>query len=167
MNTKQTTGGTGWFHALVDTNDSMAAATAHLECLGYQLERCADGWMYARHPRRHNFYVRVFSGGFRLCCMVNPRRSFDTQRTAWLEFVNRSNDRTCLGRYVLGHDPRHGDIFTIRASAPGAYDRRAFGLLIDMWHEDLAHIKEAPPAEEQQGDAVENGEGSPRAATIN
>jgi hypothetical protein len=140
------------------------ALTRHLEYLGYQVEAQPDGWSYATHPVRFNIHVRPFELGVRLHCIVWIGDAVASRR-AWLQFVNRTNDATTVARFTFGRDEEGTYYVRMRGLLPARYDRRLFGLLLDAWHEDLAHMRSAPREEHVEDD--ENNEARKPAAVVN
>jgi hypothetical protein len=126
-------------------DDLLIQVGKHLEFFGYSIESKSDDWIYARHPFRWNFHYRGSAAGLRLFCWGICGKLLADERAAWLEHVNRINDSASLCRFALMQEEGIGAV-RIRAFLPGTYDRRLFGIAIDMWHEDLGMFhRDAPP----------------------
>ncbi len=122
----------------------------HLEFLGYQCERYRDGWLYAAHPVRWNFFLRPIASGVRFHCTIRLGPLSDAKRLAWLEFLNRRNQQSLVSRFTIEPD---AEVFVIRARtlAPREYRRAEFGVWIDMWHDDLAALfRDNPSLDEEE-----------------
>ena len=81
------------------TEDDQTQAVAHLEYLGYEVGLEPDGWSYARHPYRYNFCLRTFPSGTKLHCEVDIGASIGNSRAAWIDFLNKANDRGHVTRF--------------------------------------------------------------------
>lgn len=138
----------------------MAAADArlkdiakHLEFLGYTCEVQKDGWTFASHPVRWNFFWRPNDVGVLFHCSITLGMLSDGKRTEWLEFANRINASTLCARFTIEHEPANGIfVFRARTVGPRRYDRREFGAWMDIWHKDLDHLREAPSPESEVED---------------
>jgi hypothetical protein len=120
----------------------------HLEFLGYTCELHSDGWLYASHPVRWNFFLRPNELGVLFHSSINLGTLSDEKRSEWLEFVNRANSATLCVRFTIEHEPANG-IFVLRGRTvgPRRYDRREFGAWMDTWHKDMERLREAPSPE--------------------
>ena len=63
----------------------------------------------------------------------------------WLHFVNSANTRARLARFCLDKTAEGNPQLTVSAHVTGVYERHAFGLLMDMWHQDQRFFKDMPP----------------------
>jgi hypothetical protein len=146
----------------VDDN-TLAEVVAHLEFLRYSVSHQPDGWSFAEQPdRRYGFSVRVFPRGIRLHCQVGIRPSIWNSRQAWLEFLNEANNRGLVTRFSLTEV--NGRTFVrMRALITGGYHRTTFGMVIDMWHDDLDIIMRKPEFVEESSEDVEEA----MTATVN
>ena len=110
----------------------------HLEFLGYTSgEPAADGWIFASHPKRKLLF-RIFSHGVHLYASVTVGGLLDDRR--WLEMVNRANEQAAISQFSL-FDQSGEYAVRMRALLPGIYDRRVFGELLELWHEDAALLR--------------------------
>jgi hypothetical protein len=129
-------------------------AIAHLEYLGYEVgPPQPDGWSYARHPQRYDFHLRALPWGIRLHCAVPLGASVTNSRDAWLAYLNTANENGRFTQFSLT-EIRSGVHGTrMRAFASGPYDRNAFAMVMDMWHDDLDWIRRKPdvPTSEDAG----------------
>ena len=138
-------------------DETLAQVVAHLEFFGYTIRHEPDGWCYVQHPdRRYNFHVRVFPRGMRLERRVGIGASIGNSRVAWLDFVNRANSRSLMTRFALDED-ENSTYVRMRALVAGPYDRAAFAMVMDMWHDDLDIVMRRPDFVEQAsaGDVAE------------
>jgi hypothetical protein len=136
------------------TDDKLRPYSEHLEFFGYACETEPDGWLYAKHPVRWNFWLRRFEHGVRLQCTITLGLLSDARRRASLEFVNRVNEKSFHAKFTLEHEAP-GDTYVVRARSvgPAQYVRREFGTWLDMWHKDLELLHEGPwLAEEDEQD---------------
>jgi hypothetical protein len=133
-------------------DDSRAQVASHLEFYGYAIRHEPHGWSYVHHPdRRYNFHVRVSPRGMRLDCRVGIGASIGSSRLAWLDFVNGANGRSSITRFALDED-ESGTYVRMRAMVPGPYNRPAFAMVMDMWHDDLDIVMRKPDFIEQGSD---------------
>lgn len=136
---------------MLDEEASRKRIATHLEFLGYACEVQKDGWLYASHPVRWNFFVRPMPVGTLFHCTIHLGMVSEEKRAAFIEFFNRINSSTFFTRFTLERDEANG-IFVMRARtlAPGAYRRREFGTFVDMWHKDLERLHEGPSLEPEE-----------------
>jgi hypothetical protein len=127
------------------SSESVADFATHLEFLGYSLEATPDGWHHASHRVRYNFSLRPTEVGLRMHCAITIGATLPGGRRAWLEFVNTANDRALVSRFALVVDDDSLHTLRVRNLFTGPYERLAFGTTLDMWHEDLALLRHAPP----------------------
>lgn len=140
--------------------------TRHFECLGYSCTLQDDGWVLAEHPVRLNVAFRVLPTGVGLYCSVSVGRG-QPDRDAWHAFLNRANDTSVLSRFAVGRADDGEFSVRVRALLPSKYDRKAFGVLVDAFQEDVALLRHAPPpAEEVEGDETDPQEEKP-SVTVN
>jgi hypothetical protein len=148
--------------ALVESADDFAQVVAHLEFLGYAVSPEDNGWSYAQHPHRYNFHLRAFPEGIRLDTTVGIAASQARTRAAWVDFLNSANAQSHVTRFSFRED-RDGSLgVTMRALAGGAYSRRVFALVMDMWHQDVDQVRRQPDFTEPAID----GEDQSTAATV-
>ncbi len=112
--------------------------------LGYEVGLEPDGWSYARHPYRYNFSLRTFPSGTNLHCEVDIGASIGNSRAAWIDFLNQANDRGHVTRFSFVEYANGVCRVKMRALVPGAYDRKAFAMVMDMWHDDLDIVRRRP-----------------------
>lgn len=140
---------------------------AHVECLGYEVTLQPDGWTLATHPVRLNFLFRPFEIGVRLHCAIWLGKKRPDE-DAWHAFLNRANDTSVFSRFALARDDEGEYSVRVRALLPATYDRRAFGLLLDAWQEDVALLRSAPgPASDHEEETDEGQEEEKPAALVN
>ena len=132
--------------------DGFAHAVAHLEFLGYAVSHEPNGWSYAQHPYRYNFHLRAFPEGIRLDMIVAVRASPGNSRGAWLDFLNSANAQSLATRFSLTESGEGTLGVTMRALSGGGYSRRAFALLMDMWHHDVDQLRRQPDFTEPNTD---------------
>jgi hypothetical protein len=126
------------------TEDDQTQAAAHLEYLGYEVGLDPDGWSHARHPFRFNFHLRTFACGTRLHCEVGIGASIGNSRAAWIDFLNKANDRGHVTRFSLVEYSEGLYRVRMRALITGAYNQSIFAMVMDMWHEDLDLVRRKP-----------------------
>jgi len=125
--------------------DTLAQVVAHLEYLGYETGPAApDGWSYAIHPHRYNFHLCKYARGIRMHCTVPIGAALENSRAAWLEFLNTANDRGQIAQFSLFEDRAGVHRVRMFAFVSGAYDRAAFAMVMDMWHDDLDLVRHKP-----------------------
>ena len=126
------------------TEDPLAEAVAHLEYLGYEVELEPDGWSYARHPYRYNFCLRTFPHGIKLHCEVEIGASMGNSRAAWIDFLNKANDRGHVTPILIGR----GRERCLPSQDARARHRRlrseSLAMVMDMWHDDVDLVRRRP-----------------------
>ena len=141
----------------------------HLEFLGYACKWQRDGWLYAIHPVRWNFFLLPVEGGVRFHCSISIGLLSDQKRTAALEFLNQANQRTVLARFTLEYEAAFGCHF-IRARTflqGEEYERSEFGMWMDLWHTDLESLRGGPWAETDDEEGDEESEQTRAPSTVN
>jgi hypothetical protein len=129
--------------AVPDT--ALVQTIAHLEYLGYETRPAApDGWCLAVHPHRYNFHLCTYARGVRLHCTVSLGPAFGNSRVAWLEFLNTANERGLITQFSLFEDKAGNHGVRMFAFVSGAYNRAAFAMAMDMWHDDLDLVRRKP-----------------------
>jgi hypothetical protein len=136
------------------SDDTRAAITAHLECLGYQVTLNSDGWLFAEHPARPDFFVKAFPIGWRLVALFTIGLLTPESGDVWLRSLNRWNDASLVSRFSL--TTQYGDGVTLRVSAlfPSDYERVRFGQLMDFWQRELELVKDGPELAAAEEDEV-------------
>jgi hypothetical protein len=124
--------------------DDETQAVAHLEYLGYEVALDPDGWRAARHPSRYAFHLRAFEVGTRLHCEVGVGASIRNSHAAWIDFVNKANDRGHVTRFSFVEYGNGVCRVRMRALVSGGYNRKVFARLMDMWHDDLDLLRRKP-----------------------
>ena len=125
-----------------DPEQTLTLAIAHLAYLGYEVGPPEpDGWSYARHPLRYDFHLRALPWGIRLHCAVSIGASVANSRDAWLIYLNTANEKGRVTQFSLVEEPEGLQGIRMRAFASGPYDRDAFAMVMDMWHDDLDWIR--------------------------
>jgi len=128
----------------------MAKATGesfekHLEFLGYSVDPANDaGWQLVHHDRRWNIFIRVLETGTRVFGQIMAGKSFGDDREEFLDALNRANDDSAVARFSVVQDEDGDVVVRARALFTGAYDRRAFGMFMDAWHDDIALLGRLP-----------------------
>jgi hypothetical protein len=128
-----------------EAQDALGQAIAHLVYLGYEVEAPEpDGWRFARHPLRYDFHLRAFPWGIRLFCAAPTGLAVGKGRSEWLEYLNAANQRSRVTHFSLFED-RWG-MYSVRmcAVATFPYNRAAFAIVMDMWHDDLDWVRRKP-----------------------
>jgi len=139
--------------APVEVVDDFARVVAHLEFLGYSVSSEENGWSYAQHPHRYSFHLRAFPEGIRLDATVAITVSPGNSRAAWVDFLNSANAQSVMTRFLLRETTADTFGVTMRALATGGYSRRVFGLVMDMWHQDVDQVRRQPAFTEPSTDA--------------
>jgi hypothetical protein len=123
----------------------------HLEFLGYTCNWQPDGWLYASHAVRWNFFLRPTELGVRFHCTIHLGFLTERRRISSLEFLNRVNQQAFLVRFTLDYEPTT-ETFLARARmvAPAEYRRQEFGAWMDRWQGDLELLRDAPWADEEE-----------------
>jgi hypothetical protein len=137
-----------------EADPARAAIAAHLEFLGYQLTPGSDGWLFAEHPWRPNFYLKEFPIGWRLVALFTLGLLTPESSDLWLRSLNRWNEASLVSRFAL--TAGHGDGVALRVSAlfPPDYERVRFGQLMEFWHRELELLKEGPELDAPEEDDV-------------
>jgi hypothetical protein len=149
----------------------MAKATGesfekHLEFLGYAVDPANDaGWHLARHDRRWNIFVRVLDTGTRVFGQIMAGKSFGDEREAFFDALNRANDDCAVARFSVIQDEEGDLVVRARALFTGSYDRRAFGMFMDAWHDDITLLARLP-ALPQEVEESDDEEGIPAPAKV-
>ncbi len=137
-------------------DDRERKLVTHLEFLGYESRIQDDGWIYASHPVRFNFFLRPVDVGVRFHSSIRLGILSDEKRLDWLEFLNKINEASYLARFTLERDDPGGVfVIRIRTVAPGDYHRREFGVWMDMWHKDVELLRGGPEQETEVDDTEE------------
>jgi hypothetical protein len=139
----------------MEHQDTLALAAEHLAYLGYEVRVNPDGWSFARHPYRYDFYLRAFAHGIAFHCMVGIGASLGNSRAAWLDFLNTANERAHLARFSLVESDAGMYRVNVCALMTGAYSRSVFVMVLDMWHLDLDMVRRKPEFLLEDGDADE------------
>ncbi len=133
--------------------DTMASITEHLAFHGYACEAQPDGWTFAMHPTRPDFFVRVFPLGVRLVALFQVGRRHDARWAQWLWFANRCNEASVLVKFALTEGEDGALLFRASAFGSPTYSRETFGAFLDTWHHDLALMEQAPPPEDADAES--------------
>jgi hypothetical protein len=137
-------------------DESAVDFATHLEFLGYSIEAAVEGWRHARHPVRYNFSFRATEVGLRMHCGITIGSSLPGGRRAWLEFINTANDQAVVACFALIADDEGVQKLQVRHLFSGPYSRAGFGAAMDMWHEDLALIRYAPPPDQPADESADD-----------
>ena len=133
---------------MLDEETSRKRIARHLEFLGYTCEEPKDGWTFASHPQRWDFFFRPMTLGVLFHCSIQLGMLSEEKRLEFLEFFNRINASSLFCRFTLETtDPKEVFVVRIRTMAPGGYRRREFGAFVDMWHKELERLREGPSLE--------------------
>ena len=125
--------------------ETLAQVINHLEYLGYEtLPVAPDGWSSAIHRHRYNFHLRTYARDMRLHCTVPIGAAIGSSRAAWLEFLNTANERGMIAQFSLFEDKLGVHRVRMFAFVSGAYNRKDFAMVMDMWHDDLDLVRRAP-----------------------
>jgi len=121
----------------------------HLEHLGYRCEAEPNGWIFAGHPVRPDFYIRPGEWCVRFFTVFRLGLLSDAKRRAWLEFLNRMHEDTLVARFALVEESTTAFCVHSRAVAPGEYRRAQFGVWVDAWNRDVDLLRQGPSLEEE------------------
>jgi hypothetical protein len=149
---------------MLDDEASRKRIATHLEFLGYSCEEAKDGWTFASHPHRWDFFFRPMAVGVMFHCTIQLGLLSEEKHLEFLEFFNRINASSFFCRFTLERtNPEDVFVVRIRTLAPGGYHRRQFGASVDMWHKDLERLREGPALAEEDDVEEEAGEDQPTA----
>ncbi len=127
---------------------------SHLEFLGYESRTTPDGWCFAEHPKRLNFFFKRFPHGWRFHAVIYLGPSLGELRTSFLDAVNAINERSVVVKFTLNRDPDGDYCVNARTVFQSEYVKKPFGLFMDIWHSDLELLSELPtvPKADEEGE---------------
>lgn len=121
----------------------------HLAFLGYTAgKEDEDGWIVATHPIRWGFHLKNFGHCVILTANVRLAQSLGSRRPEALECVNRLNETSTITRFSLFEDASGGVGLRLKAVFPPYFDRAAFGISMDLWHQDCESTQDMPSFED-------------------
>ena len=111
----------------------------HLEFLSYDVT-LEEGRFLATHPDKMNLLARLFPYGIIFTAGWNPAPRALEDKAGFLEFVNYLNRNAIVCRAYLDRD----SALVFEAWHPADYDRKRFGVFMDIWHRDtIGQLREA------------------------
>ena len=106
---------------------------AHLEFLGYDIERSENGPIKAKHQMHANFLFNIFSFGGLARAFFGTNVQAKNQRSDLLDRVNAYNS---IARVCRAYVDKDMDL-VIEAFFPNLYDRITFGIFMDTFNNDI------------------------------
>ena len=116
--------------------------STHLRFLGYEVT-INEKTLFARHPQKSNFMLRVFNEGIMLTSIYNYDDAAKRDRLGYLEFINAANVAAGVVRYYASKD---SDFF-IEAWYSGEYKQIDFGRFLELWDTDFEKLAKVPGVE--------------------
>lgn len=111
----------------------------HLEFLSYDV-KIEEGRFLAVHADKMNLLARAFPYGLVFTAGWNPSPRGLEDKPGFLEFVNYLNRNAIVCRAYLDRDLA----LVFEAWHPADYERKRFGLFMDIWHRDtIGQLREA------------------------
>lgn len=107
----------------------------HLKFLGYEIE-IKQGRAACLHERKRNFMVGGFYGGIYLKTLYDSTDYAKANRGDYLSFINQLN-REALVACISVNDEWAAIFY---AWFPGIYDKKQFGVFMDLWDHDTNDI---------------------------
>jgi hypothetical protein len=107
----------------------------HLKFLGYEVEK-KQGRGLCVHERRPNFIFGGYYGGIYFKTLIDSNDYAKTNKEGFLSFINQLNRKAIFASIFV--DDEWAIIFTVWF--PGIYDRKQFGVFMDLWDNDTHDI---------------------------
>ncbi|HRX14739.1 MAG TPA: hypothetical protein P5123_00335 [Spirochaetota bacterium] len=120
----------------------------HLSYLGY-LAKINNGTIIVKHPTKPGFDIIQTRGGIVLRAWFKHKKNSLSQKTAYLELVNRINISSIVSKYTI--DSQNDLVIT--ACYPLPYYKESFSVFISAWETDF--IKNSTAYAEELGKYIE------------
>ena len=118
------------------SSETFGEFITHLEFIGYTVSVNDDGIVNAKHPNDLSFSMKEFKGGVLCAGYFGGSDHAKGNQGAFLQLVNELNLNAAAARFYIDSD---GDL-AIEGYYPGAYEKKRFGVFIDVYNESIAQL---------------------------
>ncbi len=120
----------------IDLQNAVAHCLAkyrnHLEFTGYKIEDEGEDWLFSRHPRKANLWLKkVGDRGILVSTMYGVKEN--VKRTNFLEFINSLNAEFLFMKAYLNDE----GLLRLETFFEGDYDRTNFSILLENIEFDM------------------------------
>jgi hypothetical protein len=116
--------------------DVLAQMRSHLELLGYEASLDEHMTIVSRSDKPVFGFFEYRDGVLFMCSFDVQQKAFEDTPREFLEFVNSANVGSKISRFYWEGGSPKAQLF-VEAWFPNWYERKAFGLFIDTYFEDM------------------------------